>query len=575
MPEKRHLIRRLRVQIFDYRSLFQFHGKLTWLCFLIVVFLVSVGATTMEKYPLAPPDTDSPRNTLKSFIETVDNAYRLFISGERKTKEVEYYINRAIRCLDLSEVAPSVLEDVGLESVLLLKEVLDRIEIPTFREIPDRSAMKKEEFKKWAIPHTTITIALVKEGPRQGEYLFTAETVDRLKNFYERIEHLPYKPGSSVGVYEDYILGSGWMIPSSVIRVLPPFFKIKFYEQAVWQWLGMLLVLSVVAAIAMLVFHWTRRRASQKDDEAILGSFFRKMLFPLCLAVITLLIDYLLDEQINITGHVLMIIIFVAEIFFFIAMVWIINLIGNAISEWIIAKPGIHAESIDANLVRIIFRVITIIVLFFLLLNATSELGISLTAVFASAGIVGLALALAARETIANFFGGINILIDRPFRTGDYIILDSGERGEVVEVGLRSTRINTRDDVQISIPNFVITDAKIINESVPKNRFRVRIKVGVAYGSDVEHVEELLLRTAKSNQLVTLSPEPRVRFRSFGDSALEFELLCWAYQPDIKGKLMHQLNRDIYKAFNEAGIIIPFPQRDVHVINEDAGQLIQ
>ena len=195
-------------------------------------------------------------------------------------------------------------------------------------------------------------------------------------------------------------------------------------------------------------------------------------------------------------------------------------------------------------------------------------MGISLTAVFASAGLVGLALALAARETIANFFGGINILIDRPFRTGDYIILDSGERGEVIEVGLRSTRINTRDDVQISIPNSVITDAKIINENVPENRFRVRIKIDVAYGSDVDQVEGLLLQTAESNQLVSSVPEPRVRFRSFGESALEFELLCWAYQPDIKGKLMHQLNRDIYKSFNAAGIMIPFPQWDVHLINE-------
>ena len=293
------------------------------------------------------------------------------------------------------------------------------------------------------------------------------------------------------------------------------------------------------------------------------------MIFPLSLAVITRLIGYFLNEQINITGLVLTMIIFIDEIIFFIAMVWIINIIGNAIADWIISKPGIHADSIDANLIRIVSRVITIVVLFILLLNATRELGISLTAVFASAGIVGLALALAARETIANFFGGINILVDRPFRTGDYIILDSGERGEVVEVGLRSTRINTRDDVQISIPNSVITDAKIINESVPKNRFRVRIKIGVAYGSDVDQVEKLLLQTAKSNQLVTLLPEPRVRFREFGDSALEFELLCWAYKPDIKGKLMHQLNRDIYKAFNAAGITIPFPQREVHVIKDE------
>ena len=155
--------------------------------------------------------------------------------------------------------------------------------------------------------------------------------------------------------------------------------------------------------------------------------------------------------------------------------------------------------------------------------------------------------------------------MDRPFRTGDYIILDTGERGEVIEVGLRSTRMITRDDVQVSIPNANITNAKIINESVPKNRFRVRIKVGVAYGSDVDQVEGLLLQIAKSNPLVTKFPEPRVRIRSFADSALEFELLCWAYQPEIKGKLMHKLYRSIYNNFNAANIIIPFPQRELHL----------
>jgi MscS family membrane protein len=534
-----------------------------------VVWFIAVGATTIEKHPLAPANTDSPRTTLKSFIESVDKAYQLYISGQRKTKELEYYGNRAIRCLDLSKVVPSVMLNVGVESLLLLKEVLDRIEIPLYEKIPDRTAMKNEEFKKWVIPHTEITIALVKEGPRQGEYLFTADTIERLKSFYERVEHLPYKPGSSVEIYNDYIMGSGWMIPGHRIHALPQFFKTKFYEQAVWQWFGMLLVLFLGAAIAMLVYHLTRRKVTQQTNEANFRLFFRKMLFPLGLAVLTLLIEYLLNDQINITGQLLTIILFVGEIIFFAATVWIISIIGNAIAEWIISKPSIQEASIDANMIRIFSRVITIVLLFILLLNATKDLGISLTAVFASAGIVGLALALAARETIANFFGGISILVDRPFRTGDYIILDSGERGEVLEVGLRSTRIITRDDVQISIPNYKITEAKIINESVPKNRFRVRIKAGVAYGSDVDQVEELLLQTAKSNQLVAQYPEPRVRLRSFGDSALEFELLCWSYKPESKGKLMHQLNRGIYKAFNTAGIAIPFPQRDVHLIKED------
>jgi len=190
---------------------------------------------------------------------------------------------------------------------------------------------------------------------------------------------------------------------------------------------------------------------------------------------------------------------------------------------------------------------------------------INITPLLASAGIAGVAVALAAKETLSNFFGGITVLLDQPYRVGDYIILDSGERGEVVEIGLRSTRIVTRDDVQVSIPNSIITNTKVINESAPEPRFRVRIKVGVAYGTDVDQVEDILLNVARNNPHVSPQPEPRVRFRVFGDSSLDFELLCWAHRPHDKGRIIHELNREIYKSFGQAGIVIPFPQRDVHV----------
>ena len=130
---------------------------------------------------------------------------------------------------------------------------------------------------------------------------------------------------------------------------------------------------------------------------------------------------------------------------------------------------------------------------------------------------------------------------------------------------MRSTRIITRDDVLISIPNYLMTSTKVINQSAPRNRFRVRIKVGVAYGSDVEQVEKALLAIARDNKMVAFVPDPRVRFRQFGDSALEFELLCWARRPEDQGRLVHELNLLIYKDFAAAGIEIPFPQRDVHL----------
>lgn len=190
---------------------------------------------------------------------------------------------------------------------------------------------------------------------------------------------------------------------------------------------------------------------------------------------------------------------------------------------------------------------------------------ISIAPLLASAGIVGAAVAFAAKDTIANFLGGISILADRPYSVGHYIILESGERGEVVDIGLRSTRVKTRDDILITVPNSVMATSKIINESAPIKRFRVRLPVGVAYGSDAAQVETILLGIASSHEGVEKAPEPRVRFRAFGDSSLNFELLCWVDHPMNKGKIIHELNLAIYEKFGEEGVQIPFPQRDVHL----------
>ena len=190
---------------------------------------------------------------------------------------------------------------------------------------------------------------------------------------------------------------------------------------------------------------------------------------------------------------------------------------------------------------------------------------VDITPLLASAGIAGVAVALAAKDTLANFFGGISIFIDKPYKIGDYIVLDRGERGEVVNIGIRSTRIKTRDDILISMPNSIIANTKIINESAPIPNFRIRVPVSVAYGSDIDRVENILLNIAQHNDNVISNPQPRVRFRAFGDSALNFELLCWTKEPALRGKTIHEINRGIYKTFNTEGITIPFPHRTVYV----------
>lgn len=184
----------------------------------------------------------------------------------------------------------------------------------------------------------------------------------------------------------------------------------------------------------------------------------------------------------------------------------------------------------------------------------------------ASAGVVGLALGFAAKDSLANLFGGVFIIIDGPYQLGNYIVLESGERGEVTKIGLRSTRILTRDDVEITVPNAQIAGAKVINETGgrwPKSR--VRAKVGAAYGSDISHVRRVLLEASAAVEFALSEPEPRVRLRALGDSALEFELLVWIADPALRGRCLDALLTQIYERFADEGISIPFPQREVHL----------
>ncbi|TCJ85264.1 mechanosensitive ion channel-like protein [Cocleimonas flava] len=192
--------------------------------------------------------------------------------------------------------------------------------------------------------------------------------------------------------------------------------------------------------------------------------------------------------------------------------------------------------------------------------------GIDMTAWLASAGIVGIAVGFAAKDTLANLFSGVFILADTPYKIGDYIVLDGNQRGKVTHIGLRSTRLITRDDVEVTVPNSIMGNSKVTNQSGgPHPKFRIRVQVGVAYGTDIDQVNDILMKVAEDEPLVPKSPEPRVRFRAFGASSLDFELLCWIENPELRGRTLHKLNSAVYKRFNEENIEIPYSKQDLYI----------
>ena len=198
---------------------------------------------------------------------------------------------------------------------------------------------------------------------------------------------------------------------------------------------------------------------------------------------------------------------------------------------------------------------------------------IDMTAWLASAGILGVAIGFASKDTLANLFSGVFILADAPYKIGDFIVLDSGARGQVTHIGIRSTRILTRDDVEVTIPNSIMGNTQIINESGgPYKKYRIRIEVGVAYGTDVDVVKDILMEVAANEPLVCNEPEPRVRFRQFGASSLDFDLLGWIEDPVLRGRVIDVLNTAVYKQFQQHEIEIPYTKQDVYIKSLPAEQ---
>jgi small-conductance mechanosensitive channel len=200
------------------------------------------------------------------------------------------------------------------------------------------------------------------------------------------------------------------------------------------------------------------------------------------------------------------------------------------------------------------------------LIYGLGVLGIQITALLAGAGVLGLVIAFAAQDTLSNFFSGLHLLIDRPFKIKDIIKLETGEYCKVENIGMRSTKLYSIFDHEfIILPNNLIANQKIINMVKPDKKLRDRIKVGVAYGSNVDTVEKILYESAIShpNVLKDKELEPVIRFRKFGDSSLNFMVIFWVDDILNQWKTRSDIHREINTRFNKEGIKIPFPQRTI------------
>jgi small-conductance mechanosensitive channel len=229
-----------------------------------------------------------------------------------------------------------------------------------------------------------------------------------------------------------------------------------------------------------------------------------------------------------------------------------------------------ESNYLDRQVVPILQNIWTAVVVAIALFLTLSFWEVNVTPLLASAGVAGIVVGLAARDAIANFFGSLALYADGTYTIGDYVVLESGERGRVEDISIRSTVIRTRDDVLVTIPNATLNNSAIVNESDPKGFRRLTVPVGVAYGTDPEVVDDVLLTVAGDSDSVREQPTPRVFLTEFGASAINFELWCWIDHPRLRERVQDELLREIYTGLREADVEIPFPQRDVNLPEEVA-----
>lgn len=249
---------------------------------------------------------------------------------------------------------------------------------------------------------------------------------------------------------------------------------------------------------------------------------------------------------------------------YFMALLVLLFFMAGKLRKWLVQRVLVRTK-LDLGARQAIGSITRYLAILIGLLVALQTVGIDLTTLNVLAGAVGIGVGFGLQNIANNFISGLIILFERPIKIGDRIEV-GGVDGDVIEIGARSTTVLTNDKISIIIPNSKFITDNVTNWSHTDPRVRFHIKVGVAYGSDVRRVEKLLIDVARANPNVISDPPPKVWFRSFGDSSLDFELLAWNTNlVHSKGQFISDLNFAIYETFKKHGIEIPFPQRDLHI----------
>ena len=520
----------------------------------IVVFAIvllsqyAVIGNNTNQTPLTPPITTSPYNTLKEFIVNMNKAYFLLKEAQEQTEqegglthssavEQKAYIaqlafNRAVNTLNLEEVAPINRQYVGIESALLLKEILDRVGLPPVSEVPNEQIVAAESLERWNVPRSKITIELVKEGYYAGEFLFSPQTVKRLKPFYQAIKTLPYNESNiwkaSPHFYTFYISTPGHLLPPKWSKWLPKWTTILFQGQTIWQWFSLGTITLVAIATIIGVRGLLKRYQTTIDNKqkAWLG-----LLLPILALGMIELWGFLINGPLNITGQIQQNLLKTATILEASVLAWLVFMLFNAIGRNVIANMSqVEEKSLQVIIARNGFRLLGILAALTVFYYGSAAIGLAVGPIVASLGVGGIAIGLGVRPYIENMVGGLTLFVNRPMQIGDFCEL-GGVTGTIEDIGLQGTLIRTSDRKLITVPNTVVSTSQIVNHS-RRDKYAFNRTLALSYESGHDSLPETM---ENLRNLLTKHPkltEERISLANLNNETIELELFAYVLTTD-------------------------------------------
>jgi MscS family membrane protein len=489
----------------------------------------------------------------------------------------------------MSEIPPVGLGIVGVERAIQLREILASIDLPPMQDVPNTAAMANQVVKRWRLPNTEIDFVLVQQGPRTGEYLVSPETVERLPEFYQRVKDLPYKEGPARRLEDAYVrfspnsgrtlydiltgspLGLSYVIPLRWVLNWPDWSRAAIGGATVWQWIGV----GIGGLTAALLITFSRRLASwlAQGNENKPSRRWHTLPLPIGILIVAAVLTPVLCTITRIGSTPRIVITVLETVAVYLTSAWLTLVSCALVGEMIVGAEHLAIRSLDGQLIRLGSRLFGAVIAVGCLIKGADELGFPAYSVLAGLGVGGLAVALAAKDSLANLLGSLLIMFEKPFRVGHYIRL-SGTEGTVEDVGFRSTRIRTQDNSLVSIPNDSVINTTVENLSLRPKR-RQRFTIGVTYDTKLATLEAFVegIRNLILEHDLTDRDSIQVSFNNLADSSLDilviFHLLVTDYPSELRGR--HEVLEQIMDLAQRMGVAFAFPTRTLLIEGPPGG----